>query len=83
MFNWLKAHLIDECVNWWRMWSVRLAAVGSIAVGYVLASPDVLLSTINALPPEMRTFLPPATGMVLFGVVTIVRLWKQGSKPNG
>lgn len=74
----MKIKLIEEWRSAWRWWSMRLAAVGSIAVAYVLAYPDILLSTLNALPPEMRAVFPPAIGFVLFALVSIARLVKQG-----
>lgn len=79
----LKPKLTDDARLWWRMWSVRLAAVGSLAVTYVLASPDILLSTLNAMPPEIRAIFPPFAGFALFALVTIVRLIKQGGKRDG
>ncbi len=82
MFEWIKARLIDEARLWWRMWSVRLAAVMSAVVAYVLASPDIIVRVMNELPPEFRAAFPPATGILLFALVTVVRLYKQGPK-NG
>lgn len=79
----MRLKLIDDARLWWKMWSVRLAALGSIAVGYVLASPDVLLSTLNAMPAEVRQLFPPFAGLALFALVTLVRLIKQGGRNDG
>jgi len=78
--EWARARLIDDARYWWRMWSLRLAAIGSIIISYVLASPDILLRTMNDLPPDLRGYFPPVAGFMLFGLVTTVRLYKQGIK---
>jgi hypothetical protein len=69
--------LIDDWRRSHRLWSMRLNALASLAVTYVLASPEVLLSTLNALPPELRAAFPPLAGFLLFAVVAIARLHKQ------
>jgi len=74
----MKFKLIEEWRSAWRWWSMRLAVIGSAAVAYVLAYPDILLSTLNALPPEMRAVFPPFMGFALLAVVSIARLVKQG-----
>lgn len=74
----MKIKLIEEWRSSWRWWSMRLAAIASLAVGYVLAYPDILLSTLNALPPEMRQAFPPFVGFALFAIVSLARLVKQG-----
>lgn len=56
---------------------MRLNAVASLLVAYVLASPEILLSTLNQLPPEMRACFPPFVGFALFAIVSLARLWKQ------
>lgn len=64
-----------------RLWSVRLAALAGLlwtAFAFVLTyAPDALIGVLNSLPPELRAAFPPATGLVLAGVATAVRLWRQ------
>jgi len=74
--------LVEEWRSWWRLWSVRISAVATIIWAYLLASPDVMLSVLNSLPPELRDVLPPAAPVAIFALVTIARLIKQGPK-NG
>ncbi len=70
--------LIDDWkAKVWKLWSVRLAAIASAMIAYVLAAPDVLLSVLNSMPTELRAAFPPFAGMGLFAFVTLVRLWKQ------
>lgn len=79
----IRARLIADAGAWWKMWSVRLAALASVVIGVVVAAPDILLHTLNQLPPEMRTWLSPTVSIAVFALVTIVRLWQQGSKKDG
>ena len=47
--------------NWrkgWRMWSVRLNAVGSLLLGFLLFAPDAILSLWATIRPEAREALP-------------------------
>lgn len=76
---WFGRRLID-CRDWWKLWSIRLAAFASVVISYVVASPEILLQVLNAMPPEMRAYFPPVFGFVLFGVITMVRLWDQNHK---
>jgi hypothetical protein len=66
----------------WRLWSMRLNALASLVITYVLASPEVLLSTLNALPPEMRAVFPPMAGFAVFALVAFARLKKQGGRDD-
>lgn len=79
----LRARLIADAGAWWKMWSIRLAALVSVVVGVIVASPDILLHTLNELPPEMRTWLSPPISIGAFALVTVIRLWKQGGKKDG
>ncbi len=83
LIGWIRSKLIDDAGNWWRYWSVRLGAVASTLVGVLLAYPEIVVRTLNELPPEIRSAFPPAFGVAMFVVVTIVRLYKQKSKPDG
>lgn len=68
-----------------KLWSQRLNVLASVAIAYVLASPEVLLSTLNQLPPELRAYFPPVAGFAIFALVTIARLYRQPKlegKPN-
>lgn len=71
------ARLVDDWRSSWRWWSMRLNALASLMIAYVLASPEVLLTTLNQLPPEIRAYVPPFAGIALFLFVAAVRLWKQ------
>lgn len=85
MLEKLEAKLVNNWRNAWKWWSMRLNLIASVAVAYLLSSPELILTTLNQLPPEMRAFFPPAIGFVLFAVVAGVRIWKQKNpkNPNG
>lgn len=72
-----KPKLVRDWRSSWRWLSMRLAALGSAAVAYVLASPEILLTTLNQLPPEIRAIFPPFAGLALFAIVAAARLWNQ------
>lgn len=81
MWTWLTSRLVPEARDWWRLWSVRLGALASLLFSYLLAYPDILIRTLNELPPEIRQAFPPAAGLGLFVLVTLVRLYNQ-KKPD-
>jgi hypothetical protein len=82
MLTALRARLIDDACQWWRMWSLRFAAVMAALASYLLAAPETLVTVLNMLPPELRTFVPAFAGPALLAIITLLRLWKQGSKTD-
>lgn len=78
----MKHKLVEDWRSCWRWWSMRLNALAAVLIGYFLASPEVLLVTLNQLPPELRAYVPPAAGLVIFVLVALVRLWKQEAKSD-
>lgn len=76
----LTDRLVADWRNAWRWWSVRCAVAFGALVWIVLASPDILLGVLNALPPEMRSVFPPAFSISLTALITALRLWKQRPK---
>lgn len=69
--------LIDCKSKWWKLWSVRIHAAMSAAIGYLIASPDAMAGAINALPASMQAAMPPAVAFILFGLGTFGRLVHQ------
>ncbi|WP_313737199.1 DUF7940 domain-containing protein [Sphingobium yanoikuyae] len=62
----------------WRWWSVRLSALATMVWAYLLASPDLLWTVLNSLPPDLRDVVPPIAPVAVFFVVTIARNLQQG-----
>lgn len=69
--------LISGWQNWWKLWSVRISAVATVAWACLLAFPDMMLQVMNALPPDLKVVLPPAAPMAIFVAVTLARVLKQ------
>lgn len=63
-----------------RWWSVRISAFATMVWAYLLASPDILWTIINSLPPELRELVPPMAPIAVFAAVTIVRNLQQGGR---
>lgn len=77
----IEAKLIDGWRQAWKLWSVRLNALGIASLGYLTLAPDVALEIFNALPIELREMLPPFVAnllpIALFVAAIVARLFKQ------
>lgn len=71
----------DWCRKWWRLWSIRLNAIGLAILGYVQFDPVGALGVWNMLPFEVRRVVPnnilAIVGVALFGLSMLARLVKQ------
>ena len=78
-----KPELIEDWRNWWRFWSVRLAAVGTAITGLLVAFPDAALAAWAILPHELKSSIPPQymplIGVVVFALSIAARLVRQDS----
>lgn len=81
----MKLGLVEGWRNAWKWASIRLAAVASAILAYLWAAPDVALSVLNSMPPEVRAYLSPIVGIAIFALVTSTRLFhkKPPETPNG
>lgn len=74
--------LIAEWRQSWRLWSVRVSALGAILTGLALAAPDFLQNLWNGLPSDARALLPAsvthAVPLILFVLTIVSRLVAQG-----
>ena len=83
--------LIEGAKQWWRLWSVRLNALGLALLTWFALDPVALLSVWQMMPPEVRGRLPGSSvaiiGAVLFALSMIARLVRQPkldkAKPDG
>lgn len=74
-------YLIDEASNWWRMWSVRLAALVGLVVAYLAATPSDAQKLLNLLPDgPLRVLASVGLGLLVFATATGARLAKQKPK---
>lgn len=77
-------YLIDNAGEWWRMWSVRLAALAGVVAAYLAANPDQTQSLLDVLPDgPLRVLASIGIGVFVFGLATGTRLVKQPEKDSG
>lgn len=69
--------LIENCGHWWKLWSVRLAAVAAALAATIVASPQLLLGLIAFVPEGWRWLAAILTGIITFVVPTLARVIKQ------
>lgn len=73
--------LTDEARQFWRLWSVRLAAVAGVAAAVMAENPALLLGLLAHLPAgPMRTMASIAIGLIVFAIPTLTRLLRQPEK---
>ena len=68
--------------NWrqsWRLWSVRVSAIGAAVFAVLVAAPDQALQIWQALPPEVQALVPNAKqlGLLLLSASAIARVLRQ------
>ncbi len=77
----LKSRVVDDWRDWWKLWSVRLNALGLAIMGWVAFDPVPILYVWNLLPREVRVLLPAAPlaviGATLFALSMSAKLVKQ------
>lgn len=82
-----KPELIEDWRDFWRFWSVRLAAVGTAITGLLVAFPDAALAAWAILPHELKSSIPPQymplIGVVVFALSIVARLVKQKNLHKG
>ncbi len=73
--------LVDDAKVWWKLWSIRLGALGTALTGLLIASPDAVLFAWNLLPLDLRAAIPaqyvPLIGVFIFVMSMVARLVKQ------
>lgn len=71
--------LIAECRSWWKLWSVRLAAIAGVLSGVIVAAWPVAHWLINSFIPDgpLRIVMGVALGTIVFAIPTLTRLLPQ------
>ncbi len=71
--------LIPRWRQAWRLWSVRVSAIGAILFTLLLAAPDQLLAIWTALPADVQALVPgaPTLGLILSVASLLARLIAQ------
>lgn len=76
-------YLIDEASQWWKLWSVRLAALAGLVAAWLAANPEQTQDLLNLLPDgPMRVLASAGIGLFVFALATGTRLARQGRKPD-
>lgn len=75
--NRLHDLLVAEARVWYKLWSSWLAVLWGIIITLVWNDPSLLLSIVDALPPQMRGWLSPVVLASVTALPIIVRLLKQ------
>ncbi|UXO93946.1 hypothetical protein Pan3_24 [Pseudanabaena phage Pan3] len=77
----LKTRLIPDWRKAWRLWSVRLNALGLAILGWVTIDPVGVLYVWNLMPPQVRAMLPENfltfAGLALFALSMLARIVRQ------
>lgn len=73
--------LIDNVEHWWKLWSLRLAAVGTAVTSYLVMFPDQAIAVWAMMPDDLKALLPakfaPMIGVAIFASSMIARVIKQ------
>ena len=73
--------LIENARAWWKLWSIRLNAIGLSILAYVQIDPVGALAVWNMMPGEVRRVLPSnivtIVGLAFFVLSMIARLVVQ------
>lgn len=74
-----KRSFLDECREWWRLASVKLAALVAAASGLITANPDVLFGIIALIPTSVPVRIIFSLGVagIVFFIPLVARLWPQ------
>lgn len=77
-------YLIDNAGSWWKLYSVRLAALAGVVAAYLAANPDQTQALLDVLPDgPLRVLASIGIGVFVFGLATGTRLVKQPEKDSG
>lgn len=73
----IKSKFIDDCKEWYKLWSSWLAFAWGLIVLVFWNAPETLNSLVQVLPDETRAILSPVVLGIVAGLPILVRLLKQ------
>lgn len=80
----LSERFVDEARNWYRHASMWMAGLVAAITPFLLQSPEIILTITQQLPHELKMWMPVWLGPVIFGILFVVRYWRQKKPPcNG
>lgn len=69
--------------KWHKMASLRLAAVASALIGFIITNPTFLFSPVMFLPDEWKLVSAMAVAIFVFALVAATRLLKKKDHADG
>jgi hypothetical protein len=79
--------LVDNWKAFWRMWSIRLNAIGLAILAWVQIDPVSVMMVWNMMPIDVRRALPEnfmtIAGLSLFSLSMMARLVRQEKVSGG
>lgn len=54
----IRIRFIATARSFWRFWSLRLTALGTALLAFLISSPDTILYAWNALPADLKGVIP-------------------------
>jgi len=84
----MKIQFIDDVRGALKLLSVNVAAIWAAIVGIIAADPMLFVTAWNAIPSELRSFMPPwvrwlVAFSALFGTIYLARVVKQPVTKKG
>jgi hypothetical protein len=84
----MKFRFIEDARGAWKFLSVNVAAIWAMIVGIIAADPMLFVTAWNAIPAELRDFLPPwvrwlVAASAMFGTIYLARVVKQPITKKG
>ena len=78
---WIAAHVHDNWRDSWKWGSVRLHALATAVLAYIVANPGALNNLVYGISPQWRFPALLSLAGTWFALGWVIRVW-QG-KPNG
>lgn len=71
--------IIADAKAWWKLVSVKVAALFATFSAVFTANPELLVGLIGVIPvdPLLRLFFAGAVGAVVFLIPVLARMWPQ------
>tara|TARA_B100001057_G_scaffold429459_1_gene455577 strand:+ start:67 stop:321 length:255 start_codon:yes stop_codon:yes gene_type:complete len=71
--------LIEEAREWWKLVSVKIAALFATLSAVFTANPELLVGLIGVIPvdPLLRLVFAGAVGVTVFLIPVLARMWPQ------
>jgi len=77
----MRIQFVEAAKVWWKLWSIRLGALGSAVVSLLIVFPDKALEMWAMMPEQFKSFIPPEymplVGVVIYVLGMVARLVRQ------